>query len=125
MITKAFIIALLGIATYAVIALPRGLANLREAQTRHRIRVLATALDAYYSSAGSLPHPIDNRSLVAGLKQRGVFNPARHETNANGEFLDAWGTPIRVTMTERGATIASAGPDRTLGTADDVGSRDK
>jgi len=73
-----------------------------------------------------LPPDSDNKRLTVAL----TGDNARHiqflwltqnETNADGEMIDQWGTPLKVTFYDTsGIQVASAGPDKVFGTSDDI-----
>lgn len=54
-------------------------------------------------------------------KRRGLTEvPTPSGTPLPARPLDAWGTPVQVGVGGSGLTLRSAGPDRTLGTDDDL-----
>ena len=47
------------------------------------------------------------------------FKPS--QTNVNGEIVDGWGVPFRITyISDTDVRIVSAGPDNVFGTGDDI-----
>jgi hypothetical protein len=82
---------------------------------------------AAYRSALHMGNPIgENREITATLKGRNKlgfeFLPADNPAiNSKGELCDRWGTPYFFhQMSGEKMEIRSAGPDRTLWTADDA-----
>lgn len=72
-------------------------------------------------------NPIGNNSEItkalmgSNLKQVKIPVPTGSSVNANGEMCDRWGTPYFFhQLSAKEMEIHSAGPDRTLGTADDI-----
>ncbi len=90
-------------------------------QTRAALRAWQSALDEYKYDCSE--YPSSAQSLNALLVDPGVSN--WHGPYIEGDDIgidpkDAWGTPLRYRLTQNGPTIASAGPDRVLGTKDDM-----
>ena len=91
------------------------------------LEIIAEALAQYRRVFGRNPPGGGNAEIVAGLlggnaKKLAVIPPDLPAVNAAGEMTDRWGTPFHFhpvsgTVTE----VVSAGPDRLLWTADDVG----
>ncbi len=106
---------------------------------RHRIRpracaLLAAALLALAPRAARTTDPEAARASLHELcialsascgpceaKRRGLVEiPTPAGTPLPARPLDAWGTPVQIAIGGGGLTLRSAGPDRALGTADDL-----
>ena len=99
----------------------------REGETIGLIAAIDAALSAYETDhKGALPPSSENYLLVKELTSGGPTNkayilPRRNELNANREFVDGWGTPLRFVFKGKDdARIISAGPDKIFGTPDDI-----
>jgi hypothetical protein len=102
------------------------LAAARRAITANRIDQLQTGIVSYQTEY-ELPIPgANNADIVKELegenpRRIAFLNLRSSDKNAKGEILDAWGTPLRVTMTDpQHPLIQSAGPDRKWNTPDDI-----
>lgn len=68
-----------------------------------------------------------NREIVRALQGENAYRirfvtPGARFLNDDGELLDRWGTPLHFHFVEASdVAIRSAGPDRTMWTADDLG----
>jgi len=89
-------------------------------------RIVLDVLNAYRRTFGVYPTGEDNRQIVNALlganAQNLPFIPLDHpRLNARGEITDAWGTPFFFHVNSRDSVeVRSAGPDRSLFTADDI-----
>ncbi len=88
--------------------------------------MLLEILQAYRRVAGSFPTAEDNPQLMKTLRGEGpgglMLFPSDHARyDADGALLDAWGTPFFFHhIGSQRIEIRSAGPDRTLYSADDI-----
>lgn len=82
--------------------------------------------DYYRERFGSYPTGSSNRefmnALCGGNQQRLAIFPLNHPRfNAEGELLDAWGTPFRFhSVSRQRLEVHSAGPDQKFFTEDDI-----
>jgi hypothetical protein len=86
---------------------------------------LNEANSAFIADNGAWPKKFDNAGLFAvlsGADSGKVYVTFKtREISRNGELLDEWETPLRVTrVSDIKLKIESAGPDKIFGTADDI-----
>lgn len=99
----------------------------KQARTRTLMAQVQTAILNYQTEYDSPPHGNDNVALIKTLEGGNPRNIpfltlSPNETNARGEALDDWGTPLRIIMADpQHPGIQSAGPDQTWVTKDDMG----
>ena len=92
--------------------------------------ILAGVLATYRGIFGQNPPGGENAEITAALigrnqKQLAILPPDIPALNPAGELIDRWGTPYFFhPVTRTTMEVLSAGPDRTLWTADDVGTLD-
>lgn len=104
--------------------------NLPDNTLQTDVAIVGSLIAAYRSIHRQHGNPVgDNREIVRSLQGRNpngvIFLPREHRAlNADGELCDRWGTPFFF-HAESGTRmeVRSAGPDRTLWTADDVAIR--
>jgi hypothetical protein len=90
--------------------------NAKTAQFNEDVENLFTALQKYKERVGS--YPIGGNAEVSKALQGGnsknVIVIVGRKTNVNdkGEFIDPWGTPLRIYFSDTGVLIRSAGPNR-------------
>jgi hypothetical protein len=53
-----------------------------------------------------------------------ILATSKNETNAKGEIIDPWGTPLQFFFAENGVMIRSAGPNQVLEDSSAAGSDD-
>lgn len=88
--------------------------------------MINAALSAYETDNSALPPSSENYLLVKELTGEGLTPkvytlPRPNELNANREFVDGWGTPLRFVFKGKDDVLSiSAGPDKIFGTADDI-----
>lgn len=90
--------------------------NARTASFNEEVDNLFNALQKYKERVGS--YPVGGNSEVAkalnGTNPKNVIvlvGPKIH-LNDKGEFIDPWGTPLRIYFSDTGVLIRSAGPNR-------------
>jgi len=89
-------------------------------------RTIRNACLAYAMEYDRLPPDSDNKRLTAALTgdnaRHVVFlSLSKNQLNANGEMIDRWGTPLKITFQgTSGIQVTSAGSDKVFGTADDI-----
>lgn len=87
---------------------------------------LSIACHQYKQAYGTYPELSENRAVIAALTGENsrkivFFEPNPRQLNENGELLDRWGTPIRITfLPDEAPFFVSAGKDKTFGTPDDI-----
>jgi hypothetical protein len=90
--------------------------NARTAKFNEDVENLFGALQKYKERVGS--YPIGGNSEVAkalqGNNSKNVIVIVGRKTDLNekGEFVDPWGTPLRIYFSDVGVLIRSAGPNR-------------
>jgi hypothetical protein len=91
-------------------------ANARTAKFNEDIENLFGAVQKYKERVGT--YPVGGNAEVA--KSLNGANPKsvivlvgrKTELNEKGEFVDPWGTPLRIYFSDSGVLIRSAGPNR-------------
>jgi hypothetical protein len=90
--------------------------NARTAKFREDIENLFVGLQQYKENVGS--YPVGSNSDVAkalmGKNPKSVIILVgrKNEMNAKGEFVDPWGSPLRIYFSDSGVLVRSAGPNR-------------
>jgi type II secretory pathway pseudopilin PulG len=118
---KKILIAV-GVVTIAVGILWAGRAwntlrvNAQAAQFNEQMENLFTALQKYKERVGSYPMG-SNAEIAKALNGANVRNvivliSAKVRRNDKGEFIDPWGTPLRIYFSDTGVLVRSAGPNR-------------
>ena len=112
----------IGIITIAVGVLWAGRAwntlrvNAKTAQFNEDVENLFTALQKYKERVGSYPTGgnLEVSKALQGNNGKNVIVIVGRKTNVNdkGEFVDPWGTPLRIYFSDTGVLIRSAGPNR-------------
>jgi hypothetical protein len=88
--------------------------------------ILLEMLQAWRRQTGTFPTAEDNRQLVSKLignneDQLRLFPASHARISATGELIDGWGSPfVFHHVSSHYLEIRSAGPDRTVYTADDI-----
>lgn len=86
------------------------------AQFNADVENIFTALQKYKEQVGSYPvgGNLEVSRALQGHNPKNVIVIVGTHTSINdrGEFLDPWGTPLRIYFTENGILIRSAGPNR-------------
>lgn len=104
-------------------------ANARTAKFNEDIENLFAGLQKYKERVGS--YPVGSNAQVAKALQGEnsknviILVGRKTELNEKGEYVDPWGTPLRIYFSDVGVLIRSAGPNRrfddsTVLDADDV-----
>jgi hypothetical protein len=104
-------------------------ANARNAAFNEDIENLFAGLQKFKERVGSYPKG-SNAEIARALQGENSKNVIilvgrKTELNEKGEFVDPWGTPLRIYFAAEGALIRSAGPNRrfddsTVLEADDI-----
>jgi hypothetical protein len=118
---KKILIAV-GVVTIAVGILWAGKAwnsfqvNARTSRFNDQLSDLFGALQKYKERVGTYPTGSNAEIAKAlnGANSRNVIVliSARVDRNEKGEFIDPWGTPLRIYYSDTGVLIRSAGPNR-------------
>ena len=91
-------------------------ANARTRQFNEDVENLFTALQQYKERVGAYPVG-NNAEVVRALmgnnsKNLIILVGRKKDINSKGEFLDPWGTPLRIYFAGEGILIRSAGPNK-------------
>lgn len=90
--------------------------NAQTARFNEDIENLFTALQKYKERVGSYPvgSNADVAKALQGHNSKNVIVIVGRKTalNDKGEFVDPWGTPLRIYFSDVGVLIRSAGPNR-------------
>ena len=115
LIEVLLVVAILGILAAIVVVNVSGRREEAMIQaTRASISGVCAALSLYEVDTGKYP------SSLQALVQK-TDEPNWHGPYVNGGVpVDTWGTPLGYTKTENSYKVTSAGPDRSLGTSDDL-----
>ena len=91
--------------------------NARTAQFNEDVDSLFSALQKYKERVGS--YPTGGNLEVSKALQGGnpknvivIMGSKKNNLNDKGEFIDPWGTPLRIYFSDSGVLIRSAGPNR-------------
>jgi hypothetical protein len=104
---------------------PPDLHKIKTVDQLNRIRAAILNYEATYSGP---PATTDNAPLMRILErdnpQKTIFIVFNHgERNKQGEAIDAWGTPVRISLDDpANPQVQSAGPDKIWDTKDDISS---
>jgi len=90
--------------------------NARTANFNTDVENLFAGLQQYKEHVGTYPVG-SNADVAKALKGQNPKNVIilvgrKNELNAKGEFVDPWGTALRIYFSEAGVLIRSAGPNR-------------
>lgn len=91
-------------------------ANARTAKFNEDIENLFVGLQKYKERVGS--YPVGSNAQVAKALQGDnsknviILVGRKTELNEKGEYIDPWGTPLRIYFSDVGVLIRSAGPNR-------------
>jgi hypothetical protein len=105
---------------------PRALTAAKRAKAQNEISQITTACENYKNEYFVLPDSTENYRLTKVLcgdnpRKIAFLTPGPSDMNANGELIDPWGTPFRITFDAKsGPHAVSAGPDKIFGTKDDI-----
>ena len=90
--------------------------NARTAQFNEDVDNLFTALQKYKEQVGSYPigGNLEVAKALMGKNPKNVIVIVGRKNNVNdkGEFVDPWGTALRIYFSDAGVLIRSAGPNR-------------
>jgi hypothetical protein len=91
-------------------------ANARTSKFNEDIENLFAGLQKYKERVGS--YPVGSNAQVAralqgeNAKNVIILVGRKTELNEKGEYVDPWGTPLRIYFSDAGVLIRSAGPNR-------------
>lgn len=116
------ILIAIGVVTVAVGILWAGRAwntlqvNARTAKFNEEVDNLFNALQKYKERVGSYPTGgnVEVAKALNGANSKNVIVLVgiKMHLNDKGEFVDPWGTPLRIYFSDAGVLIRSAGPNR-------------
>jgi hypothetical protein len=90
--------------------------NAKTAQFNEDVENLFTALQKFKERVGAYPvgGNLEVSKALQGNNGKNVIVIVGRKTNVNdkGEFVDPWGTPLRIYFSDAGVLIRSAGPNR-------------
>ena len=90
--------------------------NAKTSAFNEDVENLFTALQKYKERVGSYPvgGNLEVSKALQGNNGKNVIVIVGRKTNVNdkGEFIDPWGTPLRIYFSDTGVLIRSAGPNR-------------
>jgi|ERR1051325_5097218 hypothetical protein len=90
--------------------------NAKTAQFNQNVENLFSALQKYKERVGSYPvgGNLEVAKAMMGANPKNVIVIVGNKTDLNekGEFIDPWGTPLRIYFSDNGVLIRSAGPNR-------------
>jgi hypothetical protein len=98
-------------------------------ESRSIMAQLQIACQQYRTEYGAFPSTAENYRMAEILKSENPrkilfieFNP--RTINANGEIIDGWGTPLRISyLSDDDLLIVSAGKDKLFGSKDDLNNK--
>jgi hypothetical protein len=90
--------------------------NAKTAKFNQDVENLFVGLQKYKEVVGTYPIG-SNADIAKALKGKNPKNAIiivgrRTELNDKGEFVDPWGTPLRIYFSDSGVLVRSAGPNR-------------
>ncbi len=91
-------------------------ANAKTAQFNEDVENLFVGLQKYKERVGS--YPVGGNAQIAKALQGDnaknviILVGRKTELNEKGEYVDPWGTPLRIYFSDVGVLIRSAGPNR-------------
>ncbi|HXS68073.1 MAG TPA: hypothetical protein VN761_04470 [Candidatus Polarisedimenticolia bacterium] len=92
--------------------------NAKTAQFNTDVEDLFTALQKYKERVGTYPMGgnLEVAKALQGSNSKNVIvivgSARKNNVNDKGEFIDPWGTPLRIYFSDTGVLIRSAGPNR-------------
>jgi hypothetical protein len=90
--------------------------NARTAQFNEDVENLFVAVQKYKEQVGAYPMGgnLEVSKALQGKNPKNVIVIVGRKNNVNekGEFIDPWGTPLRIYFSDNGVLIRSAGPNR-------------
>src|SRR6185437_7717267 len=92
--------------------------NARTAQFNNDVEDLFTALQKFKERVGTYPTGgnLEVSKALQGGNSKNVIvivgSARKSNLNDKGEFIDPWGTPLRIYFSDNGVLIRSAGPNR-------------
>jgi hypothetical protein len=90
--------------------------NARTEKFREDVENLFVGLQQYKENVGAYPvgSNADVAKALMGKNPKNVIILVgrKNEMNAKGEFIDPWGTALRIYFSDNGVLVRSAGPNR-------------
>jgi len=91
-------------------------ANAKNSAFNQDVENLFTGLQKYKERIGSYPKGsnADIAKALQGQNEKSIIIVVgkKNDLNEKGEFVDPWGTPLRIYFSAEGVLIRSAGPNR-------------
>lgn len=107
--------SLAGVA-WTVQAWSRWQSNLKTAKFSEDVENLFVGFQQYKEHVGNYPRGSNSEIAKALLghnpKKLIILVGRKNELNAKGEFVDPWGTPLRIYFSDLAVLIRSAGPNK-------------
>ena len=109
-------VAVLGAAGYGYMSLNAFRVNARTSKFNEDVDNLFYALQQYKEKVGSWPTG-NNADIAKALmgnnsKNLMILVGRKQDLNSKGEFVDPWGTPLRIYFSGEGVLVRSAGPNK-------------
>ena len=102
--------------------------NAKATQLNQDMDTLFYALQKYKERVGTYPigGNLEVVKALAGNNKKNVIVVLgnRITVNEKGEFIDSWGTPLRIYISDSGVLIRSAGPNRRFDDSTVIGGDD-
>ena len=103
-------------------------ANARTAKFNEDVENLFVGLQKFKERVGSYPIG-SNAEIAKALQGQNTKNVIilvgrKTEVNEKGEFVDPWGTPLRIYFSDAGVLVRSAGPNRSFDDSTVLGADD-
>jgi type II secretory pathway pseudopilin PulG len=125
----AILAILFALALAMLVGEPAQLSMALKAQAGIAITQIQTACLNYYTEYSTPPESSENYRLIKILcgdnpRRIAFLSVMPRDLNPNGEMIDSWGTPFRITFdSDNKVRVISAGPDKIFGAADDITSQ--
>ncbi len=110
------LVASVGGVAWTVQAWSKWQSNLKTTKFSEDVENLFVGLQQYKEHVGGYPRG-SNSDIVKALKGQNPKNVIilvgrKSELNEKGEYVDPWGTPLRIYFSDLGVLIRSAGPNK-------------
>ena len=110
------VVTLLACAGYLVKVYTNLRVQARTSKLNEDVENLFSSLQKYKEHVGAYPVG-GNAEVAKALKGQNAKNVIilvgrKNELNDKGEFVDPWGTPLRIYFSDNGILVRSAGPNR-------------
>ena len=110
------VVTIIGLIAWATRAWSTIQIKARTAKFNEDVENLFIGLQKYKEHVGAYPLG-SNAEIAKSLQGRNPKNVIilvgrKNEVNEKGEFVDPWGTPLRIYFSDQGVLVRSAGPNR-------------